>query len=329
MEKDAKIFIAGSKGLVGSALIRHLTQKGYTNLLTPSHAELELLNTQSVATWFEKNRPDYVFLAAAKVGGILANSTFPADFIYQNLMIQANIIHQSFIFNVKKLIFLGSSCIYPKHCPQPMKEDYLMTGPLEPTNSPYALAKIAGIEMCWSYNHQYGTKFIPVMPTNLYGPNDNFDLETSHVLPALIRKFHEAKINKDETVIVWGTGTPQREFLHVNDLADACCFIMEHEFSTNDYISKPLLNIGTGKDISIQELAGLIQSIVGFEGDIVFDSSKPDGTPLKQLDVSKINRLNWFPNIGLKDGIANTYTFFQEHQTSGDKEKQMDIKGIQ
>ncbi len=314
MEKTDKIFIAGQKGLVGSALIRHLTKQGYTNLLTPSHAELELLDTQSVSAWFKKNRPDYVFLAAAKVGGILSNETYPADFIYQNLMIQTNIIHQSYVHKVKKLLFLGSSCIYPKHCPQPMKEEHLMTGPLEPTNSPYALAKIAGIEMCWSYNRQYGTKFIPVMPTNLYGPNDNFDLETSHVLPALIRKFHEAKINKKKSVTVWGTGKPTREFLHVNDLADACCFIMEQEFSTYDYKNKPLFNIGTGKEINIKELAKLIQSIVGFDGNIIFDSSKPDGTPLKLLDVSKINLLNWFSTTALKDGIADTYAFFKEIQ---------------
>ena len=314
MKKTDKIFIAGSKGLVGSALIRHLTKKGYKNLLTPSHTELELLDTQSVSAWFEKNRPDYVFFAAAKVGGILANNTYPADFIYQNLMIQTNIIHQSYVHKVKKLLFLGSSCIYPKHCPQPMKEEYLMTGPLEPTNSPYALAKIAGIEMCWSYNRQYGTKFIPVMPTNLYGPNDNFDLETSHVLPALIRKFHEAKINNEKSVTVWGTGKPTREFLHVNDLADACSFIMEQEFSTDDYNNKPLFNIGTGKEISINELAKLIKSIVGFDGNIIFDLSKPDGTPLKLLDVSKINLLNWFSTTALKDGIADTYTFFTKQE---------------
>lgn len=305
MEKDDKIFIAGSRGLVGSAIVRNLTKKGYTNLLTPSHAELDLLDPHSVAAWFEKNKPDYVFLAAAKVGGILANSTYPADFIYQNLVIQTNIIHQSHIHKVKKLLFLGSSCIYPKNCPQPMKEEYLMTGPLEPTNSPYAVAKIAGIEMCWSYNRQYRTKFIPVMPTNLYGPNDNFDLETSHVMPALIRKFYEAKINNKKTVTVWGTGTPRREFLHVDDLADACVFVMENAFLKEYYKNKPLLNIGTGKDISIKALAGLIRSIIGFKGDIIFDKSKPDGTPIKLLDVSKINQLNWFATTSLEDGIKD------------------------
>ncbi len=305
MEKDDKIFIAGSRGLVGSAIVRNLTKKGYTNLLTPSHAELDLLDPHSVAAWFEKNKPDYVFLAAAKVGGILANSTYPADFIFQNLVIQTNIIHQSHIHKVKKLLFLGSSCIYPKNCPQPMKEEYLMTGPLEPTNSPYAVAKIAGIEMCWSYNRQYRTKFIPVMPTNLYGPNDNFDLETSHVMPALIRKFYEAKINNKKTVTVWGTGTPRREFLHVDDLADACVFVMENAFLKEYYKNKPLLNIGTGKDISIKALAGLIRSIIGFKGDIIFDKSKPDGTPIKLLDVSKINQLNWFATTSLEDGIKD------------------------
>ncbi len=303
MEKDDKIFIAGSRGLVGSAIVRNLTKKGYIKLLTPSHAELDMLDPHSVAAWFKKNKPDYVFLAAAKVGGILANSTYPADFIFQNLVIQTNIIHQSHIHKVKKLLFLGSSCIYPKNCPQPMKEEYLMTGPLEPTNSPYAVAKIAGIEMCWSYNRQYRTKFIPVMPTNLYGPNDNFDLETSHVMPALIRKFYEAKINNKKTVTVWGTGTPRREFLHVDDLADACVFVMENAFFKEYYKNTPLLNIGTGKDISIKELAGLIRSIIGFKGDIIFDKSKPDGTPIKLLDVSKINQLNWFATTSLEDGI--------------------------
>ncbi len=315
MHKDSKIYIAGHRGLVGSAILNNLKAKGYTNIIGRTHDELDLLDQRAVAEFFENESPEFVFLAAAKVGGILSNSTYPADFIYQNLMIQTNIIHQSYVHKVKKLLFLGSSCIYPKHCPQPMKEEHLMTGPLEPTNSPYALAKIAGIETCWSYNRQYGTKFIPVMPTNLYGPNDNFDLETSHVLPALIRKFHEAKINNEKSVTVWGTGKPTREFLHVNDLADACSFIMEQEFSTDDYNNRPLLNIGTGKEISVKELAKLIKSIVGFDGNIVFDSSKPDGTLLKLLDVSKINLLNWFSTTTLKDGIADTYTFFKEIQT--------------
>ncbi|MBU1340974.1 MAG: GDP-L-fucose synthase [Proteobacteria bacterium] len=313
MEKTDKIFIAGPKGLVGSALIRHLTKKGYTNLLTPTHAELELLDTQSVAAYFEKNKPDYVFLAAAKVGGIMANSTYPADFIYQNLMIQNNIIHQSYVHKVKKLLFLGSSCIYPKHCPQPMKEEYLMTGPLEPTNSPYAIAKIAGIEMCWSYNRQYSTKFIPVMPTNLYGPNDNFDLETSHVLPTLIRKFHEAKQKNEPTVTVWGTGTPKREFLHVDDLADACLLVIVKEFSDQEYKNKPLFNIGTGKDITIKNLAELIKEATDYKGDLVFDTTKPDGTPQKLLDVSTINSIDWIAAIALEKGVRETYGWFVNH----------------
>jgi len=310
MEKTDKIFIAGPKGLVGSALIRHLTNKGYTNLLTPSHAELELLDTQSVSTWFKKNRPDYVFLAAAKVGGILANETYPADFIYQNLMIQTNIIHHSYVHKVKKLLFLGSSCIYPKHCPQPMKEEHLMTGPLEPTNSPYALAKIAGIEMCWSYNRQYGTKFIPVMPTNLYGPNDNYDLDNSHVLPALIRKFHEAKIKNEKTVTIWGTGTPRREFLYADDLADACLFIINKNFAENEYKNKQLYNIGTGKEITIKNLALLIQKTVKFKGELIFDDSKPDGTPLKCLDVSNTTNLGWKATTPLKKGIEMVYDLY-------------------
>ena len=310
MKKIDKIFIAGPRGLVGSAIIRHLEKKGYTSLLAPTHSELELMDSQAVSAYFKKNKPKYVFLAAAKVGGILANNTYPADFIYQNLMIQSNIIHQSHVHNIQKLLFLGSSCIYPKLCPQPMKEEYLMTGPLEPTNSPYAVAKIAGIEMCWSYNRQYGTKFIPVMPTNLYGPNDNFDLETSHVLPALIRKFHEAKQNEAESVIVWGTGSPKREFLYVDDLVDACLFIIQKKFSNQEYKNKPLFNIGSGKDISIKELADLIKDITGFKGKIVFDTSKPDGTLQKLLDVSKLNTLNWHAATPLKDGVAKTYDFF-------------------
>ena len=312
MKKTDKIFIAGPKGLVGSAIIRHLEKNGHTNLLAPSHSELELMESQAVSRYFEKNKPDYVFLAAAKVGGILANSTYPADFIYQNLMIQNNIIHQSYVHNIKKLLFLGSSCIYPKHCPQPMKEEYLMTGPLEPTNSPYAVAKIAGIEMCWSYNRQYGTKFIPVMPTNLYGPNDNFDLETSHVLPALIRKFHEARQNDAESVIVWGTGVPKREFLYVDDLADACFFIMQKEFSDQEYKNKLLFNIGSGRDISIKDLAELIKEITGFKGKIVFDTSIPDGTPQKLLDVSKLKTLSWHAATTLKEGIKGTSEAFQK-----------------
>lgn len=315
MEKDAKIFIAGPRGLVGSALVRHLSQKGYTNLLTPSHAELELLDPTAVATYFQSHKPDYVFLAAAKVGGILANNTYPADFIYQNLMIQNNIIHQSYLHKVKRLLFLGSSCIYPKHCPQPIKEEYLMTGPLEPTNSPYAIAKIAGIEMCWSYNRQYGTQFIPVMPTNLYGPNDNFDLETSHVLPALIRKFHEAKVNANPTVTIWGTGKPKREFMHVADLARACVFLMQHQFSSNEFKDKPIFNIGTGKDIRIRDLVEMIRQVSNYSGKIIFDTSKPDGTPQKLLDITLISNLDWVASITLKNGVKNIFFQFDKHHS--------------
>jgi len=312
MEKNAKIFIAGPKGLVGSAIIRCLKKQGYLRLLAPSHSELELMDSKAVSAYFQENKPEYVFLAAAKVGGILANSTYPADFIHQNLMIQNNIIHQSHINKVKKLLFLGSSCIYPKHCPQPMKEEYLLTGPLEPSNSPYAVAKIAGIEMCWAYNRQYKTNFIPVMPTNLYGPNDNFDLETSHVLPALIRKFHEAETNNQPSVTVWGTGSPRREFLHVDDLADACIFIMQKEFTDREDKKKPLFNVGTGNEVSIKELAELIKDISNFKGDLFFDSSKPDGTPRKLLDVSKLNTLNWRAATSLKNGIKDVYAAYQK-----------------
>jgi GDP-L-fucose synthase len=310
MKKHDKILIAGSKGLVGSALVRHLEKDGYSNLLTPGRSELDLMDTNAVADYFRHNTPDYVFLAAARVGGILANNSYPADFIYQNLMIQNNIIHQAYVHNVNKLLFLGSSCIYPKHCPQPMKEEYLMTGSLEPTNSPYATAKIAGIEMCWAYNRQYGTRFIPVMPTNLYGPNDNFDLETSHVLPALINKFHQAKQNHEPSVTVWGTGSPKREFLYVDDLADACCFIMNRNFLDSDYKNTPLFNIGTGRDITINNLAELIKKITGYTGNIVFDPSKPDGTPQKLLDVSRLTDMGWQARTSLEDGIAEVFLEF-------------------
>lgn len=311
MNKSDKILIAGPNGLVGSALVRRLEKNGYTNLLTPARSDLDLMDPNAVTQWFDKNRPDHVFLAAAKVGGILANNTYPAEFIHRNLVIQNNLIHQSHVHNVKKLLFLGSSCIYPKHCPQPMKEEYLMTGPLEPTNSPYAVAKIAGIEMCRAYNRQYGTKFIPVMPTNLYGPNDNFDLETSHVLPALIRKFHEAKQGRADTVTVWGTGSPKREFLHVDDLANACCFLMNMDFPDEEYKNNPLYNIGTGTDISIRALAELIRDITGFQGQITFDTSKPDGTPRKLLDVSHMETLGWKPHISLAAGIRQTYDWYK------------------
>lgn len=311
MDKKSRILVAGANGLVGSAIVGFLKKKGYSHILSPVRDELDLIDTKAVSDYFAKEKPEYVFLAAAKVGGIIANSTYPAEFIYQNLMIQNFIIHQSYVNKVKKLLFLGSSCIYPKNCPQPMKEEYLMTGPLEPTNSPYAIAKIAGIEMCWAYNRQYKTKFIPVMPTNLYGPNDNFDLETSHVLPALIRKFHEAKKDNKKLVTIWGTGSPKREFLHVSDLAEACLFLMDKDFPDSVSLENPLYNIGTGRDISIKELALLIKKIIGFEGDLVFDTSKPDGTPRKLLDVSNLQSLGWQPRVSLKDGINQTYQWFQ------------------
>jgi len=310
METDSKkIFVAGGRGLVGLAIIGCLKDKGYFNILAPSHEELDLMDQNAVNLYFEKEKPEIVFLAAAKVGGIVANSTYPADFIYQNLMIQNSLIHQSYVHGVGKLLFFGSSCIYPRDCDQPIKEKYLMTGPLEPSNSPYAIAKIAGIEMCWAYNRQYNTHFIPVMPTNLYGPNDNFDYETSHVLPALIRKFHEAKKNNLDSVTVWGTGTPKREFLHVDDLARACVFLMETAATKLD-LKKPLINIGTGKDLSIADLALLVKQVVGFNGDIIYDRSKPDGTPQKLLDVSVLTSLGWTSQVPLKEGIQMTYKWF-------------------
>jgi GDP-L-fucose synthase len=310
MKKESKIFIAGPRGLVGSAIIRRLEKAGYTNLLAPGHGELELMDQEAVSDYFKKNTPEYVILAAAKVGGIMANSTYPADFIYENLMIQNSIIHQSWVHDVQKLIFLGSSCIYPKLCPQPIREDYLMTGPLEPTNSPYAMAKIAGIEMCWAYNRQYNTTFIPVMPTNMYGPNDDFDLETSHVLPALIRKFHEAKMTHAEFVTLWGSGLPRREFLYVDDLADACLFLLNKEIDVKDPSTPPLFNIGTGKDLSIKELAEMIREICGCNCDIRFDVSKPDGTPQKLLDVSRMEKLSWTAENDLRSGLKKTYQWY-------------------
>jgi len=312
MDKNSRIFVAGSTGLVGSAIIRLLEKKGYLNILKPIHAELDVADQQAVSIYFEKEKPEYVFLAAAKVGGILVNNTCPAEFIYQNLMIQNSIIHQSYVHNIKKLLFLGSSCVYPKHCPQPIKEEYLMTGPLEPTNSSYAVAKIAGIEMCWAYNRQYNTKFIPIMPTNLYGPNDNFNPETSHVLPALITKLHAAITKKQHSVTLWGTGKPKREFLHVDDLADACLLLMEKEFTKHEYSNNLLFNVGTGKDISIQNLAEIIKEVTGFKGKLIFDSSKPDGTPQKLLDISRIKKLNWNGKISLKNGIKSTYEIYKD-----------------
>ena len=306
MNKDSKIYLAGHTGLVGSAILRNLKSKGFKNIITRDISKLDLTSQQATAEFFAKEKPEYVFLAAAKVGGIKANNDFPAEFIFQNLSIQNNIIHNAYLNSAKKLLFLGSSCIYPRDCPQPIKEEYFMTGPLEKTNDAYAIAKIAGIKMCQSYNKQYGTKFISVMPTNLYGPNDNFDLETSHVLPALVRRFHEAKIQKKDDVETWGTGKPKREFLHVDDLADACMYLM------NNYEDSEIVNIGTGEDISIANLAELIREVVGFEGKIVNDLSKPDGTPRNLLDVSRLHRLGWIHKIGLKEGIKMTYEWFRK-----------------
>ena len=304
MEKSSKIYIAGHNGLVGSAIVRALKKEGYGNLIFKNLEELDLADQKATLDFFQREKPEYVFLAAAKVGGIQANNTYPAEFIYQNLAIETNIIHSAYLSGVKKLLFLGSSCIYPRDCPQPIKEEYFMTGPLEETNKAYAVAKIAGIVMCQSYNRQYKTKFISVMPTNLYGPGDNFDLNSSHVLPALLRKFHEAKIQNEKEVVMWGTGNPYREFLHVSDLADACLFLM------NNYDSSDIVNIGTGKDLKIKELAEMIKKTVGFSGEIVNDTAKPDGTPKKQLDVTRLHSLGWQHKIELSEGIKSTYEWF-------------------
>ncbi len=311
MDKGAKIYVAGHRGLVGSAIVRRLGSGGYENISTRTHKELDLEIQKDVWDFFEKERPEYVFLAAARVGGIMANNTWPADFIYNNLLIQVNIIKAAHMYGVKKLLFLGSSCIYPKLCPQPMKEEYLLSGPLEPTNEPYAVAKIAGIKLCQSYNRQYGTNYISVMPTNLYGTNDNFDLTSSHVLPAMIRKFDDAKADAKQQVVLWGTGAPYREFLHVDDLADACVFLM------NNYDGSEIVNIGTGKDITIRGLAELVKKVVGFRGEIVWDSTKPDGTPRKQLDVSRLQALGWSPKIDLEEGIRTTYQWYLQNAARG------------
>lgn len=310
MDAESKIYIAGHRGMVGSAIRRKLQNEGYNNLILRTRQELDLCNQSAVSNIFQSCKPEYVFLAAAKVGGIAANSAYPADFIYQNLMIQNNIIHQAFLSGVKKLLFLGSSCIYPKHAPQPLKEKYLLTGELEPTNEPYAIAKIAGIKMCQAYNKQYGTNFIAVMPTNLYGPEDNFDLETSHVLPALIRKFHEAKVFQAKQLELWGSGKPKREFLHVDDLAEAALFLMLN------YDDSEIVNIGSGQDLTIIELAELIGEITGYQGEIKWNLDKPDGTPRKLLDVTKINSLGWQAKIGLKAGIESAYQWYLAHEAS-------------
>ncbi|MEG6521761.1 GDP-L-fucose synthase [Desulfotomaculum sp. 1211_IL3151] len=307
MNKAAKIYIAGHRGLVGSAIKRKLEQQGYQNLLCRTSKELDLRNQQAVEDFFQAEKPEYIFLAAAKVGGIQANHNYPADFIHDNLVMQSNVIDAASRHGVKKLLFLGSSCIYPKFAPQPMRETDLLTGTLEPTNEPYAIAKIAGIKMCQAYNRQYGTQFICAMPTNLYGPQDNFDLENSHVLPALLRRFHEAKRTESPTVTVWGTGKPKREFLHVDDLADACHFLMLH------YQDNEIINIGTGKDLTIKELAQMMKEIVGYQGKLIFDPTKPDGTPRKLLEVSKIYKLGWQAQISLKEGIKQTYQWYQAY----------------
>lgn len=301
MNKNASVYIAGHRGMVGSAIVRQLQALGFTNIITRTSAELDLRNQEAVADFFATQKPDFVFLAAAKVGGIVANNTYRAEFIYDNLMMQSNIIHHSYVNGVQKLLFLGSSCIYPKMAPQPLKEEYLLSGYLEETNQPYAIAKIAGIELCDSYRAQYGCNFISAMPTNLYGPNDNYDLEKSHVLPAMLRKFITAKENNEPSVTIWGSGTPKREFLHVDDLAEACMYLMEH------YNEKGLVNIGTGIDVTILELAQMVKQVTGFNGEIVLDLSKPDGTPRKLMDVSKINQFGWKARIDLYEGISMVY----------------------
>lgn len=311
MKKQSKIYVAGHRGLVGSAIVRKLDSLGYENIITRTSSELDLRQQREVDAFFAEERPDYVFLAAAKVGGIMANATYPGQFLYDNLIIQSNVIEAARKTGVKKLLFLGSTCIYPKLAPQPLKEEYLLTGVLEATNEPYALAKIAGIKMCRAYNIEYGTNFISVMPTNLYGQNDNFDLQTSHVLPALMRKIHEAKVTGAPTVTVWGTGTPLREFLHVDDLADACVYLMERY---NAEEIGEFVNVGTGKDISIRTLTELLCNVIGYEGKLVFDESKPDGTPRKVTDVTRLNQLGWEANISLRDGIVHTYKWYIENE---------------
>ncbi len=309
MNTESKIYVAGHRGMVGSAIVRALQKNNFQNIITKTSSELDLRNQSAVHAYFEKEQPEYVFLAAAKVGGILANNTYRAEFLYDNLILQANVIHAAHTFGVKKLLFLGSSCIYPKLAPQPLKEESLLSGYLEPTNEPYAIAKIAGIKMCETYRHQYGDCFISAMPTNLYGPNDNYDLNNSHVLPAMIRKFHEAKINGHTPVQLWGTGTPMREFLHVDDLASACLFLMER------YDEDLFVNVGSGTDIAIKKLAEIIAEVVGFKGEIIWDTSKPDGTPKKLMDVSKMEKLGWKASISLQEGIESVYQIFKKEHS--------------
>lgn len=322
MKPDSRIYVAGHRGLVGSAIVRNLEAKGYTNVLKRTHAELDLTDAAATDAFFAEHKPEYVFLAAARVGGIVANNSYPAEFIRDNLAIQTNVIHSAWKQGVKRLMFLGSSCIYPKLAPQPMREDCLLTGPLEPTNRPYALAKIAGIEMCWSYNRQYGTKYLAAMPTNLYGPGDNYHPENSHVIPALLRKFHEAKQRGDKTVTVWGTGTPRREFLYSDDMADACVFLMNlpddryasllgSDESVSGKFEPPLVNVGVGEDVTIRELAELVGEVVGFEGELVFDTTKPDGTPRKLMDVGRLNGIGWKAATPLRQGLESAYRDFR------------------
>jgi GDP-L-fucose synthase len=314
MDINSKIYIAGHRGLVGSALLRNLKEKGYENLVLKTRQELDLLDQQAVKRFFEEEKPEYVIMAAAKVGGIMANNTYPADFINENLLVQNNVIHNAHLCGVKKLLFLGSVCIYPKFAQIPIKEEYLLTGALEPTNEPYAIAKIAGMKMCQSYNRQYGTNFIGTMPTNLYGPGDNFDLKNSHVLPALIRKFHEAKINGQDEVSIWGSGIARREFLHVDDMAEGCIFLLENFNPTKEQHEKGemYLNLGSGEDIAIKDLAEMIKDIVGFKGKLTWDTTKPDGTPKRILDTTKINELGWQPKIKLEEGIRKTYEWYKQ-----------------
>jgi GDP-L-fucose synthase len=318
MNKNSKIYVAGHRGLAGSAIVRELQRQGYTNLVTRTHAGLDLQDADATQQFFMQERPDIVFLAAAKVGGIHANNTYPVDFLMSNLLIEANVCRAAHAVNVKRLIFLGSSCIYPRECPQPIKEEYLLTGPLEPTNRPYALAKIAGIEMCWSYNRQYGTRWLAAMPTNLYGPGDNYDLNNSHVLPALIRKMHEAKASSAVEVILWGTGTPRREFMYVDDLASALVFLAALENERYDVLVDPsqcpLINVGTGEDLTIRQLAEIIADVVGYTGRFIQDTSKPDGTMRKVMDVSRIKALGWTPKTSLKSGIATVYKNFTDQE---------------
>ena len=308
---DARIYVAGHNGLVGSAVLRRLEREGFTNVLTATRDQLDLRDQAAVNYWFRANRPEYIFLVAGTVGGILANSTRPAEFIYDNMMIHATVVHAAHLFDVTKLLYLGSSCIYPRACPQPMREEYLLSSPLEPTNEPYAVAKIAGIKLCQAYRRQYGRDFISAMPTNLYGPNDNFDLESSHVLPAMIRKFHEAKIEGRDEVVIWGSGSPRREFLHVDDLADACLFLMRN-FDEESHI-----NVGAGEDLTIRELAQMVGEVVHPDARLVFDTTKPDGTPQKLLDVSRLHELGWHHRIELREGIDSTYRWFMENLASG------------